>query len=142
MMYADVVMEKAEGIEPADGKGIRKILDDMLDEFKHNKGYKSDTEITANELKQLAEEFKAKVKEVLGTEFPDDARAQMEGGIKAVFKSWNGKKAISYRRIEGIPDDWGTSPVTQLPATTSSTANGLSTLRAKTWLQVSAPRTH
>ncbi len=109
MMYADVVMEKAEGIEPADGKGIRKILDDMLDEFKHNKGYKSDTEITADELKQLAEEFKAKVKEVLGTEFPDDARAQMEGGIKAVFKSWNGKKAISYRRIEGIPDDWGTA---------------------------------
>ena len=109
MMYADVVMEKAEGIEPADGKGIRKILDDMLDEFKHNKGYKSDTEITAEELKQLAEEFKAKVKEVLGTEFPDDARAQMEGGIKAVFKSWNGKKAISYRRIEGIPDDWGTA---------------------------------
>jgi len=81
----------------------------MLDEFKHNKGYKSDTEITADELKQLAEEFKAKVKEVLGTEFPDDARAQMEGGIKAVFKSWNGKKAISYRRIEGIPDDWGTA---------------------------------
>ncbi len=109
MMYADVVMEKAEGIEPADGKGIRKILDDMLDEFKHNKGYKSDTEITADELKQLAEEFKVKVKEVLGTEFPDDARAQMEGGIKAVFKSWNGKKAISYRRIEGIPDDWGTA---------------------------------
>ncbi|MBO4875932.1 MAG: pyruvate, phosphate dikinase [Bacteroidales bacterium] len=109
MMYADVVMEKAEGIEPADGKGIRKILDDMLDEFKHKKGYKSDTEITASELKQLAEEFKAKVKEVLGTEFPDDARAQMEGGIKAVFKSWNGKKAISYRRIEGIPDDWGTA---------------------------------
>ncbi|MBO4739840.1 MAG: pyruvate, phosphate dikinase, partial [Bacteroidales bacterium] len=109
MMYADVVMEKAEGIEPADGKGIRKILDDMLDSFKANKGYKSDTEITADELKQLAEEFKAKVKEVLGTEFPDDAKAQMEGGIKAVFKSWNGKKAISYRRIEGIPDDWGTA---------------------------------
>ncbi len=109
MMYADVVMEKAEGIEPADGKGIRKILDDMLDEFKHNKGYKSDTDITAEELMQLAESFKAKVKEVLGTEFPDDARAQMEGGIKAVFKSWNGKKAISYRRIEGIPDDWGTA---------------------------------
>ncbi len=109
MMYADVVMEKAEGIEPADGKGIRKILDDMLDSFKANKGYKSDTEITADELKQLAEDFKAKVKEVLGTEFPDDAKAQMEGGIKAVFKSWNGKKAISYRRIEGIPDDWGTA---------------------------------
>ncbi len=109
MMYADVVMEKAEGIEPADGKGIRKILDDMLDEFKNSRGYKSDTEITADELKQLAETFKETVKKVLGTEFPDDARAQMEGGIKAVFKSWNGKKAISYRRIEGIPDDWGTA---------------------------------
>ena len=109
MMYADVVMEKSEGIEPADGKGIRKQLDDMLDAFKAARGYKSDTEITADELKVLAENFKAKVKEVLGTEFPDDARAQMEGGIKAVFKSWNGKKAISYRRIEGIPDDWGTA---------------------------------
>ena len=109
MMYADVVMEKAEGIEPADGKGIRKQLDDMLDEFKKNRGYKSDTEIKAEELKELAEAFKKKVKEVLGTEFPDDAKAQLEGGIKAVFKSWNGKKAISYRRIEGIPDDWGTA---------------------------------
>ena len=109
MMYADVVMEKSEGIEPADGKGIRKQLDDMLDAFKAARGYKSDTEITADELKVLAENFKAKVKEVLGTDFPDDARAQMEGGIKAVFKSWNGKKAIAYRRIEGIPDDWGTA---------------------------------
>ncbi len=109
MMYADVVMEKAEGIEPADGRGIRKQLDDMLDEFKSKKGYKSDTEITAEELLQLANDFKAKIKEVLGTEFPDDAKAQLEGGIKAVFKSWNGKKAISYRRIEGIPDDWGTA---------------------------------
>ena len=109
MMYADVVMEKSEGIEPADGKGIRKQLDDMLDEFKAKRGYKSDTEITADELKQLAEDYKKKVKEVLGAEFPDDARAQMEGGIKAVFKSWNGKKAVSYRKIEGIPDDWGTA---------------------------------
>ncbi|MCX6333296.1 MAG: pyruvate, phosphate dikinase [Bacteroidia bacterium] len=109
MMYADVVMEKAEGIEPPDGKGIRKVLDEMLDGFKRKKGYKSDTDITADELKVLAEEFKKKVKEVLGTPFPDDAKEQLEGGIKAVFKSWNGKKAVSYRRIEGIPDDWGTA---------------------------------
>ncbi|MCQ2305139.1 MAG: pyruvate, phosphate dikinase [Bacteroidales bacterium] len=109
MMYADVVMEKAEGIEPADGKSIRKQLDDMLDAFKEAKGYKSDTELKAEELQQLAEDFKVRIKEVLGTEFPDDAEAQLEGGIKAVFKSWNGKKAISYRRIEGIPDDWGTA---------------------------------
>jgi pyruvate,orthophosphate dikinase len=109
MMYADVVMEKAEGIELPEGKGIRKQLDEMLDDFKEKKGYKSDTELTADELKLLSEEFKRKVKEVLGTPFPDDAKQQLEGGIKAVFKSWNGKKAVSYRRIEGIPDDWGTA---------------------------------
>ncbi|HUW92753.1 MAG TPA: pyruvate, phosphate dikinase [Bacteroidales bacterium] len=109
MMYADVVMEKAEGIESPDGKGIRKQLDEMLGVFKHSKGYKSDTDLTADELKQLAEDFKTKVKKSLGKEFPDDAREQLEGGIKAVFKSWNGKKAVSYRRIEGIPDDWGTA---------------------------------
>jgi len=109
MMYADVVMEKAEGIDLGEGKGIRRQLDEMLDAFKHKKGYKSDTEISADELKLLAEDFKKKVKEVLGKPFPDDAKEQLEGSIKAVFKSWNGKKAISYRRIEGIPDDWGTA---------------------------------
>ncbi|MBR1792424.1 MAG: pyruvate, phosphate dikinase [Bacteroidales bacterium] len=109
MMYADVVMEKAEGIEPAEGKSIRKQLDDMLDAYKRQKGYKSDTDLTADDLKMLAEQFKVKVKEVLGQEFPDDAREQLIGGIKAVFKSWNGKKAISYRQIEGIPEDWGTA---------------------------------
>lgn len=109
MMYADVVMEKAEGLEPAGGKGIRKQLDEMLDEFKHKKGVHSDTDLTADDLKVLAEEFKKRVKESLGKEFPDDAKAQLLGSIMAVFKSWNGKKAVSYRRIEGIPDDWGTA---------------------------------
>ncbi len=109
MMYADVVMEKSEDIEPKDGKGIRKILDDMLDGFKHAKNYTSDTDMTAEDLLKLSNDFKAKVKEVLGSEFPDDAKAQLEGGIKAVFKSWNGKKAVAYRRIEGIPNDWGTA---------------------------------
>src|SRR5665647_1565418 len=109
MMYADVVMEKAEGVEPTDGKGIRKQLDEMLDEYKHAKGHKSDTDLSSDDLKTLAEEFKKKVKKSLGSDFPDDARQQLEGGIKAVFKSWNGKKAVSYRRIEGIPDDWGTA---------------------------------
>ena len=109
MMYADVVMEKAEGMEFGEGKGIRKQLDEMLDEFKKNKGYKTDTEITADELKDLSEKFKKKVKQVLGKPFPDDAREQLEGSIKAVFKSWNGKKAVSYRRIEAIPDEWGTA---------------------------------
>ena len=109
IMYADVVMEKAEGIEPSDGIGIRKQLDERLDQFKKEKGYKSDTDITAEELKYLSEEFKAIIKKVLGKPFPDDAREQLEGSIQAVFKSWNGKKAVSYRRIEGIPDDWGTA---------------------------------
>ncbi len=109
MMYADVVMEKAEGIEPAEGRSIRKQLDEMLDEYKNRKGCKSDTDLTADDLKDLAEKFKVKVKQVLGKPFPDDAKEQLEGGIKAVFKSWNGKKAVSYRRIEGIPDDWGTA---------------------------------
>jgi pyruvate, orthophosphate dikinase len=109
MMYADVVMEKAEGIDLGEGKGIRKQLDEMLDEFKKKKGYKSDTEITAEGLKDLSEKFKKKIKQVLGKPFPDDAKEQLEGSIKAVFKSWNGKKAVSYRRIEGIPDDWGTA---------------------------------
>ncbi len=109
MMYADVVMEKAEGIETTDGKGIRKQLDDILDQYKHSKGYKNDTDLNADDLKFLAEEFKKQVKKVFGKEFPDDAKEQLLGGIKAVFKSWNGKKAVSYRRIEGIPDDWGTA---------------------------------
>ncbi len=109
MMYADVVMEKAEGLEPADGKGIRKILDDRLDEAKHSRGYSSDTELTADELKALSESFKELIVKHIGKPFPDDPMEQLWGGIAAVFKSWNGKKAISYRRIEGIPDDWGTA---------------------------------
>ncbi|MCQ2147098.1 MAG: pyruvate, phosphate dikinase [Bacteroidales bacterium] len=109
MMYSDVVMEKAEGIEPEDGKGIRQQLDKMMEELKEKKGYKSDTEITADELKDLCEQFKKKIKEVLKVDFPDTAKAQLWGSIGGVFKSWNGKRAIAYRRIEGIPDDWGTA---------------------------------
>jgi len=109
MMYSDVVMEKAEGIEPADGKAIRQQLDKMMEDLKEAKGYKNDTEITADELKALAEAFKVRIKEVLGVEFPDSAEEQLWGSIGGVFKSWNGKRAIKYRQIEGIPDDWGTA---------------------------------
>ena len=109
MMYSDVVMEKAEGIEPAEGQGIRKQLDDMLGTVKKQKGYKADTDLTAADLKELVEAFKQRVQQVLGRPFPDDAFAQLWGGIGAVFKSWNGKRAIAYRRIEGIPDEWGTA---------------------------------
>ena len=109
MMYSDVVMEKAEGIEPEDGQGIRQQLDRMMEEVKKANGYKSDTELTADQLKDLAEAFKVRIKEVLGVEFPDDAQAQLWGSIGGVFKSWNGKRAIRYRQIEHIPDDWGTA---------------------------------
>jgi pyruvate,orthophosphate dikinase len=109
MMYSDVVMEKAAGIEPADDMGIRKQLDRMLEQVKHSKGYKSDTDLTVDDLKTLCDEFKKKIKQVLGKDFPDEADAQLWGGIHAVFASWNGRRAIAYRRIEGIPDEWGTA---------------------------------
>jgi pyruvate,orthophosphate dikinase len=108
-MYSDVVMEKACGIEPAEDRGIRKQLEALLDKKKRERGVKQDTELGAQDLKDLCEQYKRKIKEVLGKEFPDDAVAQLWGGIGAVFSSWNGKRAISYRRIEGIPDEWGTA---------------------------------
>jgi len=109
MMYADVVMEKGGGIEVKNGKGIRKILDEKLEHIKHKQGYSSDTELTAAELKELVKDYKKTVQKVLGTAFPDDPWEQMWGGIGAVFSSWNGKRAIEYRRIERIPDEWGTA---------------------------------
>ena len=109
MMYSDVVMEKAAGIESAEGQGIRQQLDRMLDEVKESKGYASDADISADDLKDLSERFKLKVREVLGKDFPDDPKEQLWGGVGAVFGSWNGKRAVSYRRIEGIPDEWGTA---------------------------------
>jgi len=109
MMYADVVMEKGGNIEVKNGKGIRKILDEKLEHIKNSKGYKSDTELTAEELKELVKDYKKTVKKVLGTEFPDDPFEQMWGGVGAVFASWNGKRAIEYRRIEKIPNEWGTA---------------------------------
>jgi len=113
MMFSDVVMEKAEGIEPAEGQGIRVQLDALLHEMKVEKGYKSDTDLTEEDLITLCDMFKKRVVKVLGKPFPDDAMEQLWGGIGAVFKSWNGKRAISYRRIEGIPDEWGTAVTVQ-----------------------------
>jgi len=109
MMYSDVVMEKAEGIYPDDDTAIRRQLDNMMEELKTKKGYKSDTDLTVADLKDLCKKFKVQIKKTLKREFPDDAMAQLWGGIHAVLKSWNGKKAVAYRRIEGIPDDWGTA---------------------------------
>ncbi|PKO96032.1 MAG: pyruvate, phosphate dikinase [Bacteroidetes bacterium HGW-Bacteroidetes-7] len=109
MMYSDVVMEKAEGLDPEEGKGIRVQLDRMLQEVKNKKGYKIDTDLSTEDLVELCDAFKAKVLDVLGKPFPDNAIEQLWGGVGAVFKSWNGKRAISYRRIENIPDQWGTA---------------------------------
>lgn len=109
MMYSDVVMEKAEGIEPAEGKAIRRQLDGMMEELKEKRGYASDTDLTVDDLKLLCDQFKIQIRKTLKKEFPDDAMAQLWGGVGAVLKSWNGKKAVSYRRIEGIPDEWGTA---------------------------------
>jgi pyruvate,orthophosphate dikinase len=109
MMYSDVVMEKAEGVETAEGKGIRMQLEGIMHELKSRKGYKTDTDMTVADLKLLADKFKERIRKVLGKPFPDDPMEQLWGGTMAVFKSWNGKRAVSYRRIEGIPDEWGTA---------------------------------
>jgi pyruvate,orthophosphate dikinase len=109
-MYSDVVMEKAAGIDLEDEQiGIRPQLEKLMEALKKEKGYKLDTELTEDDLKLLCDEYKAKVKEVLGEEFPDDPWEQLWGGIKAVFQSWRGKRAIAYRQHEGIPESWGTA---------------------------------
>ena len=109
MMYADVVMEKATGIEPADGEGIRQKLESILDTYKEEKGLTADTDLSADDWIIVSDSFKSKIQSTFGEDFPDDPKAQLWGGIKAVFKSWNGSRAISYRRIENIPDEWGTA---------------------------------
>jgi pyruvate,orthophosphate dikinase len=109
MMYSDVVMEKAAGIEPKEGMGIRQQLEKEMHKMKAAKGVKDDTELNVNDLKKLVKIFKLKVKQVLKKDFPDDPYDQLWGAISAVFRSWNGKRAIAYRRIENIPADWGTA---------------------------------
>lgn len=109
MMYADVVMEKAAGVAVEEGQGIRRQLEALLEEHKQKHNYRQDTELGAEEWQALVGGFKGRIQEVLGEPFPDDPHDQLWGGIKAVFQSWNGKRAVSYRRIEGIADDWGTA---------------------------------
>lgn len=109
MMYADVVMEKAAGIAPKDGESVREKLEHAMEAMKKKKGVELDVDLDVDDLKKLCDEFKKIVKKAIGKPFPDDAEDQLWGGIKAVFQSWNGRRAISYRRIEGIPDEWGTA---------------------------------
>jgi pyruvate,orthophosphate dikinase len=110
MMYSDVVMEKGTGIEPKNEEsGIRRQLETIMDKMKREKNCRSDLDLNAEDLRELCARFKKRVKQTLGSEFPDDHNKQLWGGIEAVFASWNGKRAVSYRRIEGIPDEWGTA---------------------------------
>tara|TARA_A100001037_G_C15152141_1_gene640112 strand:+ start:1646 stop:4342 length:2697 start_codon:yes stop_codon:yes gene_type:complete len=109
MMYADVVMEKAAGIEAKDGQGIRHRLESLLDDYKKQNNYTNDTDLSADDWKTLTNSFKSEIKTTLNAEFPDEPMEQLWGGIKAVFQSWNGVRAINYRRIENIPDEWGTA---------------------------------
>ncbi len=109
MMYADVVMEKAAGIEPEEGEGIREKLEREMDKLKEKKGYRNDTDLTVDDLKKLCENFKKIIRKTLKKEFPDDAQKQLWGGIGAVFQSWMGKRAVAYRKIEKIPEEWGTA---------------------------------
>ena len=108
-MYADVVMEKAVGIEPKEGEGIRKKLEHHLASHKKEHSLKNDTDLSENDWISVVEIFKKEIKTSLGKDFPDDANEQLWGGIEAVFKSWNGARAISYRKIENIPEKWGTA---------------------------------
>ena len=109
MMYADVVMEKAAGIEAEEGQGIRNRLESLLKIHKKENQYQNDTDLNGDDWKLLSGKFKAEISSTLGDEFPDDPMAQLRGGIQAVFQSWNGNRAISYRRIENIPHEWGTA---------------------------------
>ena len=108
-MYADVVMEKAAGIEPKEGEGIRQKLEHHLSSYKNEHNLKNDTDLSENDWVTVVEIFKKEIKTTLGKDFPDDATEQLWGGIEAVFKSWNGARAISYRKIENIPEKWGTA---------------------------------
>ena len=108
-MYSDVVMEKAQGLTPANGKGIREQLELILTNYKSTHNYSEDIDLTAEDLKKISELYKECVKDILGEVFPDDPTTQLWGAITAVFKSWNGKRAVAYRRIENIPSNWGTA---------------------------------
>ncbi len=98
-MYSDVVMEVPKS-----------FFEKIIDEMKEEKGVHFDTELTAEDLKALAEKFKAVYKEAMnGEEFPQDPREQLMGAVKAVFRSWDNPRAIVYRRMNDIPGDWGTA---------------------------------
>lgn len=102
-MYGDVVM----GVEPE--KGEHDPFEVVMDNIKEEKGYVADTDFTADDLKQVVEEFKAVVKNKTGNEFPTNPWDQLWGAVMAVFDSWNTERAILYRQLNQIPEEWGTA---------------------------------
>ena len=97
-MYSDVVMEVG-----------KKYFEVLIDEMKERKGVKLDVELTAEDLKELAGQFKAEYKSKIGTDFPSDPKEQLMGAVKAVFRSWDNPRANVYRRDNDIPYSWGTA---------------------------------
>ena len=97
-MYADVVMEVG-----------KKYFEELIDRMKAARGVTQDVELTAADLKELAEQFKAEYKEKIGSDFPEDPKEQLMGAIKAVFRSWDNPRANVYRRDNDIPYSWGTA---------------------------------
>ena len=109
MMYSDVVMEKADMSLAEEGIGIRRQLEDLLQSYKVKNKYKSDLDLNGDDWEYISNKFKKHIKSTLDKTFPDDPYEQLWGGIQAVFQSWGGKRAKHYRRIEKIPDEWGTA---------------------------------
>ncbi len=97
-MYSDVVMEVG-----------KKYFEELIDEMKAKKGVTEDVDLTAEDLKELASQFKAEYKEKIGAEFPTDPKEQLMGAVKAVFRSWDNPRANVYRRDNDIPYSWGTA---------------------------------
>ncbi len=97
-MYSDVVMEVG-----------KKYFEQLIDEMKAKKGVKQDVELTADDLKELANQFKAEYKSKIGSDFPSDPKEQLMGAVKAVFRSWDNPRANVYRRDNDIPYSWGTA---------------------------------
>ena len=97
-MYSDVVMEVG-----------KKYFEELIDKMKAERGVTQDVDLTADDLKELANQFKAEYKEKIGADFPDDPKEQLMGAIKAVFRSWDNPRANVYRRDNDIPYSWGTA---------------------------------
>ena len=123
-MFADVVM------------GLNKAkFEDIIDEMKEKKGVEQDTDLDADDMKEMVKRFKKFYKDSLEEDFPSDPKEQLYRSIEAVFRSWNNQRAIFYRKMNDIPGDWGTAvnvqmmvpvlplPVIQVPEKTSCMVN-------------------